>query len=178
MTFALTAVYLSMTAVLGIVFFDRATRKTPNSTDNSTTTTTGPANLTSSSTPERTLTSDGSSTWYFQLQWLLINMASPFAWVVTVVFFVFIYDGGVCVPLEDVNIHILNLVWVLLDHVVRALPVRMSHVYQVSINSSTPTPERSIPTLGRSAPNMGSSAPAHELSFHHLLRLRIEYNTK
>ncbi|GFR82572.1 protein rolling stone-like [Elysia marginata] len=64
--------------------------------------------------------------WYFKLSWFLSNVISACAPIVTTIFFTALYEGGP-VGIYDTNIHILNTVFVVLDHLISARPVRVLH---------------------------------------------------
>ncbi|RUS73831.1 hypothetical protein EGW08_018399 [Elysia chlorotica] len=64
--------------------------------------------------------------WYFKLSWCLSNIISTCAPIVTTIFFAALYAGGP-VSLANINVHLLNTVFVVLDHLVSARPVRLHH---------------------------------------------------
>ena len=64
--------------------------------------------------------------WYFKLSWFLSNIISACAPIVTTIFFAALYEGGP-VDIYNTNVHILNTVFVVLDHLVSARPVRLLH---------------------------------------------------
>ena len=83
-------------------------------------------NTTTSFTPHPT-------PWHLQLSWVLANLSSMAAPVVTTIYFLFIYPT---MPQEeglniyDINIHVMNLVLILFDNSLSARPVRLLHIYQ------------------------------------------------
>ena len=77
------------------------------------------------------LTNDNTNSthWYFKVSWVLASVISPAAPIVTTVFFTSIYQGGASIGIGDVNVHLLNLVFVFVDFVLSARPVRLLHCY-------------------------------------------------
>ncbi|GFS16080.1 protein rolling stone-like [Elysia marginata] len=65
--------------------------------------------------------------WYFKISWLLSDIITPVAPIVTVVFFGALWTGF---PLDifNINTHALNSVLVFLDQVISARPIRLLHV--------------------------------------------------
>ncbi|GFN88950.1 protein rolling stone [Plakobranchus ocellatus] len=65
--------------------------------------------------------------WYFKISWILSDIVTPSAPIVSIVYFGAIYRGG---PLgvSSVNVHILNFVFVLIDQLVCARPVKLLHI--------------------------------------------------
>ncbi|XP_005110223.1 uncharacterized protein LOC101863547 [Aplysia californica] len=74
-----------------------------------------------------------STAWYFKLSWVLSNFITCAAPVVTIIFFVAIYPkqnkNESSVGLQDLNVHALNFVFVVVDHLISARPVRLLHAY-------------------------------------------------
>lgn len=66
--------------------------------------------------------------WYDKLQWLLYDIASNMAIGVTLYFWAFDYKGT-GVSLSDINVHILNSVFMIIDHALSSMPWRLFHVY-------------------------------------------------
>ena len=70
--------------------------------------------------------------WYVRLSWALATVASVAAPVVTIVFFATLWHGG-HLGMGNINVHVLNLVFVVFDHVVSARPVRLVHAAYVLV---------------------------------------------
>lgn len=75
--------------------------------------------------------------WYMKVNWVLFNIVAIGAPMVTVVYFVALYpqiykDGGQIGP-EDLNLHLMNSVLVLLEIIFAAYPVRIFHAFHVVI---------------------------------------------
>ena len=72
--------------------------------------------------------------WYLKLAWVLWNIVFVHAIFVTVVYFGVIYErvqkrlGYPGIQFDDLNIHGINTVFVILDTVIGAMPVRLFHV--------------------------------------------------
>ncbi|XP_005096245.1 uncharacterized protein LOC101853781 [Aplysia californica] len=67
--------------------------------------------------------------WYFALLWVIFNAVSVSAIMVTIVFWCILFPGsGLHFDMENVQLHLVNSVLVLLEHAVTALPVRILHV--------------------------------------------------
>lgn len=64
--------------------------------------------------------------WFLKLSWFLSNVISSCALMVTTIFFMALYEGGP-VDVYNTNTHILNTVFVVLDHLISARPVRLLH---------------------------------------------------
>lgn len=67
--------------------------------------------------------------WYFKVSWVLASVIMIAAPVVTTVFFTSIYKGGASIDFGDTNVHLLNLVFVVVDFGISARPVRLLHSY-------------------------------------------------
>ncbi|GFN88949.1 protein rolling stone-like [Plakobranchus ocellatus] len=65
--------------------------------------------------------------WYFVVSWILSDIITPAAFVVSIVFFGALYRGG---PLDvyNINTHALNSVFVSIDHLVCARPIKLLHI--------------------------------------------------
>nr|KAI8733081.1 protein rolling stone-like [Biomphalaria glabrata] len=73
-----------------------------------------------------------STPWYFKVSWCLSDIVSVTAPIVTIIFFTALYPSmknkpAVGLNLQDVNVHTLNLVFVVVDHVVSPRPIRLLH---------------------------------------------------
>ncbi|XP_014776571.1 protein rolling stone [Octopus bimaculoides] len=74
------------------------------------------------------------STWYMKLSWLVFSVVFNWAIIVTLIFFGAIYPGFIqnepcpVISFEDINIHALNTVFVILEVILCAYPVRLYHV--------------------------------------------------
>ncbi|XP_046369557.2 uncharacterized protein LOC124144271 [Haliotis rufescens] len=66
--------------------------------------------------------------WYSKISWLLSNIVSTFAIIVTAIFFGVLYTSTAAISLEDMNVHALNTVFIVVDNVVSARPMRLLHV--------------------------------------------------
>lgn len=69
--------------------------------------------------------------WYIQLYWLLGNIVQVFSVIVTVIYFSVLFPAKPdhsSVSLHDVNVHMLNTGFMVLDAMIGARPVRMLHV--------------------------------------------------
>ena len=71
------------------------------------------------------------TTWDLKISWLLSNIISDAAPVVTIVFFTALYPNinphPSTLSLEDTNVHALNFVFVIIDHMISARPVKLYH---------------------------------------------------
>ncbi|KXJ25417.1 protein rolling stone [Exaiptasia diaphana] len=70
---------------------------------------------------------DDETRWYHKMQWFFYSVASTQAIGVTLFFWLFDYDG-MGITLSDVNVHVLNSVFMLIDHSLSSMPVRVLHV--------------------------------------------------
>lgn len=70
---------------------------------------------------------DANLPWYFQLSWLLSDIITPVAPIVTLIFFGALYTGFE-LDIFNINTHALNSVLVFLDQVISARPIRLLHV--------------------------------------------------
>ena len=72
----------------------------------------------------------GGVPWYFKLVWVLMNMASAGAVMVTVVFFVFLWpqfdESGI--DMMNLQLHGINSVIIIIEHLLTGLPVRLLHM--------------------------------------------------
>lgn len=67
--------------------------------------------------------------WYHKLQWFLFNIVSVIAVIVTGSYWLFVFDSTRrAVNLSDLNAHILNTVFILIEHSLSCMPVRLLHV--------------------------------------------------
>ena len=68
--------------------------------------------------------------WYVKLDWLLFDIVCLAAFTVTLVYFIGLYPQETTKPplIEDINVHAMNLVTVILDLLLGAMPVRLLHV--------------------------------------------------
>lgn len=64
--------------------------------------------------------------WYMKLTWLLASILYVFGFVVTVVYFAAVHQGGT--NIHDLNVHAFNTVQILIDIAIVARPVRLLHV--------------------------------------------------
>ncbi|XP_067684197.1 protein rolling stone-like [Haliotis asinina] len=69
--------------------------------------------------------------WYLKIVWILFNVVSSCAIMVTIIFFAVLFpqmsgmDAG---SVDNVQLHMLNSVIVVIEHVVSAIPIRLLHV--------------------------------------------------
>lgn len=70
---------------------------------------------------------------YAKTSWFLFSVASSSAIIVTIIYFVAIYPQivGVGMDVENVNLHAMNTVVVLLEFAISAIPVRLLHFVYV-----------------------------------------------
>lgn len=69
--------------------------------------------------------------WYLWPVWILFNVVSAAAVMVTIVFFIFLFPGLPSYPrisLENLQEHLLNSVIIVIEHLVSATPYRLLHV--------------------------------------------------
>ena len=69
--------------------------------------------------------------WHFKLSWLISNIACASAPVVTIIYFAALYNPDEpesAMNIHNTNVHALNLVFVLIDHLLAARPVRLLHL--------------------------------------------------
>ncbi|XP_067683970.1 uncharacterized protein [Haliotis asinina] len=66
--------------------------------------------------------------WFSKISWVLSNILSTFAIIVTTIFFGVLYTPTAGISLEDVNVHALNTVFIVVDNFISARPVRLLHV--------------------------------------------------
>ncbi|XP_046568099.1 uncharacterized protein LOC124276516 [Haliotis rubra] len=66
--------------------------------------------------------------WYSKISWILSNILSSFAIIVTAIFFGVLYTPTAGISLEDLNVHALNTVFIVVDNFISARPVRLLHV--------------------------------------------------
>ncbi|KAH9503744.1 hypothetical protein Btru_066536 [Bulinus truncatus] len=69
---------------------------------------------------------------YFKISWCLSDIVSAMAPIVTIIFFVALYPlkknkPAAGLDIQDTNLHTLNLVFVVVDHLVSPRPVRLLH---------------------------------------------------
>ena len=67
---------------------------------------------------------------YMKISWCLFSIVSSSASVVTIVYFTALYPrvGPGYISEEDINLHLMNSVLVLLEYVISALPLRLLHI--------------------------------------------------
>ena len=65
--------------------------------------------------------------WFHKIQWLFYNIASTMAVGVTIYYWTFEYNGR-GVSLSDVNVHLLNSVFMILEHILSSMPWHLAHV--------------------------------------------------
>ena len=69
--------------------------------------------------------------WYICVVWVLFNVISTAALMVTIVFFVFLFpllSDYPSINLENLQVHLINSVIVVVEHLVTAVPYRLLHV--------------------------------------------------
>ncbi|KXJ25471.1 protein rolling stone [Exaiptasia diaphana] len=71
--------------------------------------------------------SDGQARWFHMIQWFWYSIAATMAIGVTLFFWLFDYDG-MGITLSDVNVHLLNAVFMIIDHALSCMPVRLFHM--------------------------------------------------
>ena len=69
--------------------------------------------------------------WYICVVWVLFNVISTAALMVTIVFFLFLFplfSDYPSIDLENLQVHLLNSVIIVIEHLVSAMPYRLLHV--------------------------------------------------
>ncbi|XP_046339632.2 protein rolling stone-like [Haliotis rufescens] len=84
--------------------------------------------------PDASETQDSKLTpWYSKISWILANITSDTAIIVTSIYFGALYKPSSGITLSNLNVHGLNSVFIIIDNVVSARPVRILHVFHTWI---------------------------------------------
>ncbi|XP_046371834.2 protein rolling stone-like [Haliotis rufescens] len=69
--------------------------------------------------------------WYLKIVWILFNVVSSSSVMVTIIFFAVLFPemtGAKVGSMDNVQLHMLNSVIVVVEHLVSAIPIRLLHV--------------------------------------------------
>jgi len=66
--------------------------------------------------------------WYHKLQWLLFDIASTMAIVVTGFYWAFVYKTGNIITWWSFSLHAINSLFMVLEHIITSMPWRLLHV--------------------------------------------------
>ncbi|XP_077996020.1 protein rolling stone-like [Glandiceps talaboti] len=77
-----------------------------------------------------------STPWYFMLSWLLFNLSAIVAPIITLIYWVSLYEGA-GLEVGDFHVHAVNFIAVVLEVVIAGMPVRYVHVIYPAIYGIT-----------------------------------------